>query len=105
MKVFSDECPFTIDKFHNSRNDCYIASEPQELVPVVTSKKPASVMVLVVICSNGKVMPPHFFQPGTKINAEAYQEVLETAVLPWLKDQCPQGNFVWQRDSAHAHTA
>ena len=41
VKVFSDECPFTMDKFFNSRNDCYIASEPQELVPVVTSKKPA----------------------------------------------------------------
>ena len=28
VKVFSDECLFTVDKFHNSRNDRYIASKP-----------------------------------------------------------------------------
>ena len=46
-----------------------------------------------------------FFPQGLKITAKVYIEVLETHVLPWLKRTYPQGNYIFQQDSAPAHKA
>ena len=72
---------------------------------VMTSKNPASVMVLGVISSDGHVMPPHFFSAGLKINQHVYKQVLEDVVVPWMKSVAGDRPFTFQQDSAPAHKA
>ncbi len=62
-------------------------------------------MTLGVIGSNGAVMPPHFFAPKEKVGADKFCEVLKSVVIQWMKAQAADNNFVFQRDSAPAHTA
>lgn len=58
LKFFSDEKIFTVDASINRRNDRWICLDPDEVQPSMASKKPASVMVLAIISSQGDVMPP-----------------------------------------------
>ncbi|QQP51543.1 Uncharacterized protein FKW44_012949 [Caligus rogercresseyi] len=62
-------------------------------------------MVLGVVVSDGKKMPPFFFKAGEKIRKETYYKVLRYTVLPWLKANYPQGNYVWKQDGAPSHTS
>lgn len=110
VHVFSDEKIFSIDAALNRRNDRYLASGSVQSVPTnirVTQhrKKPASVMVLGVIASDGQKCPPIFIDAGVRINAAMYQELLRSHVLPWLQARYPEGNYVFQQDGAPAHTA
>ena len=43
-------------------------------------------MMLGVIASNGKKMPPVWFKRGYWLTSVVYKEVLETIVLPWAKE-------------------
>ncbi|QQP48981.1 Uncharacterized protein FKW44_009476, partial [Caligus rogercresseyi] len=62
-------------------------------------------MVLGVVASDGKKMPPFFFKAGEKIRKETYYKVLRYTVLPWLKANYPEGNYVWTQDGAPSHTS
>lgn len=105
VKIFSDEKIFTVDAVVNRRNDRYIAQSRSEVKGIFRTKHPAQVMVLGVVASDGKKMPLHFFKPGEKVNTEVYYKVLRYKVLPWLKANYPNGNYVWTQDGAPAHTA
>ncbi|QQP40964.1 Uncharacterized protein FKW44_015194 [Caligus rogercresseyi] len=92
---FSDEKNWTVDKSYNVQNDRWLAKERDEVPAVFTTKFPASVMTLGVICSTGE----------ERVNAERYCEVMEEVVIPWMKDKAAGREFIFQQDSAPAHIA
>lgn len=104
IKFFSDEKIFTVDATFNKRNDRWIASSSSEVQHKTTTKKPASVMVLCVVSTEGDVFT-HFFNNKEKVNAVVYCKVLEEKIIPWMKDKASGNQFVFQQDSAPAHTA
>ncbi|QQP40695.1 Uncharacterized protein FKW44_014830 [Caligus rogercresseyi] len=89
---FSDEKNWTVDKSYNVQNDRWLAKERDEVPAVFTTKFPASVMTLGVICSTGE----------ERVNAERYCEVMEEVVIPWMKDKAAGREFIFQQDSAPA---
>jgi len=105
VKIFTDKKIFTVDQFHNRRNDRWIAIDKDDVQGICTTKHPQQVMVLGVLSSDGKRMPPIFFAKDEKCNAEVYYKLLRYKVLPWLKRNFPAGNYVFQQDGAPAHTA
>ena len=105
MKVFSDEKMFTVDWKPNRRNDRYICSDISEVPVAMRTKHPVGVMVLGAVTSAGHVMPPHFFGPGEKVDADAYLNALEHTVKPWIDTVTGGSDYVFQQDSAPAHTA
>ena len=105
VKVFSDEKIFTVDAVVNRRNNRYLAGSIAEVKGSFQTKHPAQVMVLGVVASDGKKMPPYFFKPGERVGADVYYKVLRYNVLPWLKTNYPKGKYVWTQDGAPCHTA
>ena len=105
VKIFSDEKIFTVDAVLNRRNDRFLAKSTDEVKGTFHTKHPAQVMVLGVVASDGKKMPPYFFKPGERVGADVYYKVLRYHVLPWLKTNYPDGNYVWTQDGAPCHTA
>lgn len=49
-------------------------------------------------------MPPHFFAQGLRVNAAAYVDALTTVVKPWIESVSKGRPYVFQQDSAPAHT-
>lgn len=62
-------------------------------------------MVLGVVSSLGHVIPPHFFVKGETVNAKTYLKVLQEVVKPWIEEVAGGRPYVFQQDSAPAHTA
>ena len=50
-------------------------------------------------------MLTRFFADREKVNAEVYCKVLEDKIIPWMKEKGAGKEFVFQQDSAPAHTA
>lgn len=105
VKIFSDKKLFTVDQSYNRRNHRQIVSIGDKGDHVSRTKHPASVMFLGIVASNGKKCSPIFIPEGLKVNSEAYLSILETRVLPWLKRNFPQKNYIFQQDGAPAHTS
>ena len=105
VMIYSDKKIFTVDAVLNRRNDRYLAKSTAEVKGIFRTKHPAQVMVLGVVASDGKTMPPFFFPPNQKIGTEEYYKVLRYTVLPWLKASYPEGNYCWTQDGAPSHTA
>lgn len=109
VNVFEDEKTFTVDPSWNRRNDRVIRlgndHDIDDVRTITRTKHPASLMLLGVVASNGKVCPPVFFPAGYRLNAAGYQEALRKTVLPWLKKEFPRGNFCYYQDGAPCHTA
>ena len=81
----------------------WIATNNRNVPRVMKTKFPATVMVFVVVSSEGHIMPPHIFEVGLKVNTKVYLDVLKSVVIPWC-NQVPGGRpWVWQQDSAPAH--
>ena len=80
---------------------CFFSSAVQ---PAMTTKHPVSVMSICIVSSEGDVFT-RFFAPKEKLNAEVYSRVLEDKILPWMNDTATGKNYVFQQDSAPAHTA
>ncbi|XP_059096794.1 uncharacterized protein LOC131891285 [Tigriopus californicus] len=99
VNIFSDKKLFPVDQVYNRRNDRFLASSTSEVKGVFRTKHPAAIMVLGVVASDGKKMPPYFFKVGEKFG------VLRYHILPWLKISYPDGNYVWTQDGAPCHTA
>lgn len=104
MKFFSDEKNFTVDYPFNRRNDRWIASSQSEVQSKTTAKQPAKVMTLCMVSSEGDVLT-RFFEPTKKVNSTTYCEVQTKEVIPWMKDKSNGKSFIFQQDSATAHTA
>lgn len=108
--LFSDEKLFRVDSVSNSRNCRYISPKKPSEVPDnvkygFKTKNPASLMVLGVIASNGKVCPPIFIRNNQRIDASAYIQLLETHVMPWITKEFRNEPYIWQQDGAPCHTA
>ena len=72
----------------------WIATNNRDVLRVLKTKFPTTVMVFSVISSEGQIMPPHIFEVGLKV----YLDVLKSEVTggrPW----------VWQQDSAPVHNS
>ena len=80
---FSDEKNFWQDQVHNSQNHRWIAKNNRDVPRVMKTKFPATVMVFVVVSSEGHIMPPHIFEVGLKVNTKVYVVVLKSVVIPW----------------------
>ena len=102
---FSNEKNFDLDQKVNRRNDRWLCSDPQEVPTAMHTKFPSNVMVLGVISNERHVMPPHFFEQGHRVNAAAYIDILASVVLPWIESVAQGRPYVFQQDSAPAHTA
>ena len=67
------------------------------------TKFPATVMVFVVVSSEGHIMPPHIFEVGLKVNTKVYLNVLNSVVIPWCNQVGGGRPWVWQQDLAPAY--
>jgi inhibitor of nuclear factor kappa-B kinase subunit alpha len=105
VKIFSDKKMFTVDQVYNRRNDRCIVNKGESATPVPKTKHPAGVMVLGIVASDGKKLDPIFIPSGLKVNTEVYIDLLSTKLLPWLRRNYPEGNYVFQQDGAPAHTS
>lgn len=105
LRFFSDEKIFTVDAKVNRRNDRWIALDPSEVPVVGKTKNPASVHVLLVVSSDGHVMPPFFFKKGESVTKEVYLDALVRHVKPWMTATAAGRSYVFQQDGAPAHTS
>ncbi len=106
--LFRDEKFFSIDCKINRQNSRYWTKHKGGDVKFVNkAKKPTGVMVLGVLGSDGKKMPPIFIPQGLKINTKVYQDLLQEEALPWIEQESggSASNVVWQQDGAPCHTA
>ena len=81
----------------------WIATNNRNMLRVIKTKFPATVMVFDVISSEGHIIPPHIFEVGLKINTKVYLDVLKSVVIPWCNQVAGGRPWVWQQDSAPAH--
>ena len=81
----------------------WIATNNRDVLRVMKTKFPATVMVLGVVSSEGHIMPPHIFDIGLKVNTKMYLDVLKSVVIPWCNQVAGGRPWVSQQDSAPAH--
>ena len=103
IRIFSDKKNWTVDQARNARNDRYLAYRVEDVPPINVTKHPASVMMLGVVTSDGKKMPPYWFPKGLRVGTEEYLDVMKNVVKPWLDANYPDKPYVWQQDSAPSH--
>ncbi len=105
--LFSDEKFFTLAQYHNRRNSKVILQQgvQDERRYHGVAQRPAGIMFFGVVASDGRVAPPMFVEPGMKIDAPAYQELLRKELKPWVDANFAPGTFLFQQDGAPAHTA
>ena len=72
MKIFSDKKIVAIDQVYNRRNDRWLVETTEGNNGVFWTKNPARLMALGVLASDARKMPPSFFKPGEKINADVH---------------------------------
>ncbi len=103
--LFCDEKIFTLDRSRNSQNDRYLAEMKSIVLHVSKIKNATSVMVFVLVSSDGQVMPPHFFMPTEEVNravVKLYINLLRSKVIPWM-EQNADPPYVFQLDSSTCH--
>ena len=61
----------------------------------MSSEHQDSVMVLGVIFNEGVVMPPIFFEDCLRVSADAYIDVLDTMVKPWMESIAGDQHYVF----------
>ena len=87
----------------NSRTNRIISTSMPEDVPefirfMFRTKHHVSVMMFVVVTSDGLKMPPIFIDSGVKINADLYIKILEDHVWPWITSNYnPDTKIVYSR--------
>lgn len=107
--VFSDEKIFTIEQFVNKQNDrVWLSERSNENLNTrlaTRSHYPAQVMVWAAVTADGR-SPLVFLEPGAKMNATNYREmVLEAALKPWARKHFGSRPWTFQQDSAPSHKA
>ena len=83
----------------------WIATNNRDVSRVMKTKFPATVMVFGVVSSEGHIMLPHIFEVGLKANTKVYLDVLKSVVIPWCNRVAGGRPWMWQQDSAPAHTS
>ena len=77
-----------------------IAKNNRDMPRVMETK--FTVMVFVVVSSEGHIMPPHIFEVVLKVSIKVYLDVLKSVVI-WCNQVAGGRHWVWQQDSALAH--
>ena len=80
-----------------------IATNNRDVLRVMKTKYPATVMVFGVVSSEGHIMPPHIFEVGLKVNTKMYLDVLKSVVIPLCNQVASDRPWVLQQDSTPAH--
>ena len=75
----------------------------RDVLRVMKTKFPTTIMVFGLVSSEGHIMPPHIFEVGLKVNTKVYLDVLKNVVIPWCNQVAGGRPWVWQQDSAPAH--
>ena len=78
----------------------WIATNNRNVLRVMKTKCPATVMVFGVVSNKSHVISPHI---GLKVNTKVYLDVLKSVVIPWCNQVAGGRLWVWQKDSAPAH--
>ena len=81
----------------------WIATNNRDVLRVIKTKFPATVIVFGVISSKGHIMPPHIFKVGLKVSTKVYLDMLKYMVIPWCNQVASGIPWVWQQDSALTH--
>lgn len=103
LRFFSDEKIFTVDASFNRRNDRWLAQDPADVPIVMTTNHPASVHVLLVVSSEGDVMPPHFLPRGRPSPARSiWMFYSQWCIHGWL--ECLLGGHTCSSKTVHQHT-
>ena len=110
--IFSGENLFTVEAAFIHQHDRVLSKSLLD-IPLCLSvklrvkiiKKPASVMVLTAVCSEGK-SPLIFFPEGVKINHDVnINKILEGGPMPRVSEMHPNANLTFQQDGVNSHTA
>ena len=83
--------------------DCNMNMNNRDMLRVMKTKFPATVMVFGVVSSEGHIMPLHIFEVGLKVNTKEYLVVLKSVVIPWCNQVAAGRPWMWQQDLAPAH--
>lgn len=78
VRIFSDKKLWTVDLAHNNQNERCLAFSREDVPAVLTTKHPASAMMLGVVASDGKRMPPYWTAQNVKITADIYLDIMQT---------------------------
>ena len=81
----------------------WIATTNRDVPWVMKTKFPATVMVFGVVSSEGRIMPPHIFEVGLKVNTKVYLDMLKNVVIPWCNQVTGGRPWMCQQDSAPAY--
>ena len=73
------------------------------VLSVMKTKFPSTVMVFGVVSSEGRIMPPHIFEVDLKVNTKVYQDVLKSVGIPWCNQVSGGRPWAWQQNSEPAH--
>ena len=79
-----------------------MCANADEVPLVMKTKYPATVIVLGVVSNKGDIMTSHSFKQGLRVNSDAYLDVLQNAVVPWMKQVANGRYFTFQEDGAPA---
>lgn len=108
---FSDEKIFKVKQHYNSQNDvCYISKKmkksdvPDERLNCEQKTFPQKIMVSVAVSKAGKTRL-FFVDPGTKVNAHYYTNVLMKKMIPQMDRRTNGEGYLFMQDGARAHTA
>ena len=88
---------------HPQNTNRWIATNNRDVLRVIKTKFPPTVVVFGVVSSEDHIMPPHIFEVGLKVNTKVYLDVLKSVVIPWCNQVAGGRPWVWQQDSAPAH--
>ena len=80
----------------------WIATNNRHMTRVMKTKFPATVMVFVVVSSEGHIMPLHIFEVGSKVHTNVYLNVMKSVVPPWCNQVAGGRLWVWLHDSGLA---
>ena len=83
----------------------WIATNNRDVSRVMKTKFPATVMVFGIVSREGHTVQPHIFEVGLKVDTKVYLDVLKSVVIPWCNQVAGGRPWVWQQDSATAHTS
>ena len=78
----------------------WIATNNRDVLRIMKTKFPATVMVFGVVSSEGHIIPPHIFEVGLKVNTKVYLDVLKSVVISWYNQVAGGRPWVWQQDLA-----
>lgn len=99
--LFTDEAIFDMNPIINKQNCRHWLKEKPSPVAFKTSF-PAKQMVWIGF-TKSFVIGPYFFP--TNVNADSYCEMIESFVLPKLKEKRKLSRTIFQQDGARPHTA